>query len=136
YLNPSLGEVEEIEVINSAKFIHWSKDSKHIDIQVECGVNHIKDAMSDYSRRYDLDGRSDKVCLVVADIRHQGRGKSVEIINALNTSDDDQAYKNLLEIGEHAYQSRIETLKQTISTMAAQGKFGHKKYSSVQNDFI
>lgn len=136
YLNPSLGEVEEIEVINSAKFIHWSKDTQHIEIQVECAIDHVKKAMKEYSRRYNLDGRSDKVCLVVADIRHQGRGKSVEIIDALNTSDDEKAYKNLLEIGEHTYPERIKTLTDTIKAMVSTGKLGNKKYNQTKNDFV
>lgn len=136
YLNPSLSEVEEVEVINSAKFIHWSKDTQHTEIQVECGINHIKEAMKGYSRRYNLDGRSDKVCLVVADIRHQGRGKSTEIINALNTSSDEKAYTNLLEIGEPVFSGRIKTLRDTIKAMVSTGKFGSKKYNQAKNDFV
>jgi len=138
YLNPSLNEVEEIEAINAAKFVHWAdNDPEHQRLQVEIGVRHFSENMKLYSDRYGLNGRGDKVCLVVADIRHQGRAKSSVILAALNTGgDDEKAFKNLLEIGEEVYPGRIETLRKTINKSVAEGILGKRKYDREKGEFV
>jgi len=138
YLNPGLKEVEEIEAINAAKFIHWcDNDPQHPALQVAVGVEHLREAMKGYAQRYSLDGRSDKVCLVVADIRHQGRAKSSQILSALNTNgDDEKAFKNLLEIGKELFAVRVATLKSEANKLVAAGILGQRKYSVQQGDFV
>jgi hypothetical protein len=138
YLNPSVNEVEEIEAINAAKFIHWcDNDPEHQALQVAVGIEHVREAMKGYAQRYSLDGRSDKVCLVIADIRHQGRGRSSQILHAINTNgDDEKAFKNLLEIGKEIYAGRIATLKSETSKLVAAGILGRRKYSAQQGDFV
>ncbi|OQX27547.1 MAG: hypothetical protein BWK80_04740 [Desulfobacteraceae bacterium IS3] len=138
YLNPSLDEVEDIEVINSAKFVHWCNNiPSHREIQVECGITHIRNAMKNYAERYNLNGVIDKVCLVVADIRHQGRGKSSEILHALNTGKDyNEVYNNLLKIGVHEYESRIKTLKDTIANLVSEKRLEKMKYDINSRDFV
>ncbi|MGE0131736.1 MAG: hypothetical protein AB7U82_26940 [Blastocatellales bacterium] len=138
YLNPSVNEVEEIEAVNAAKFIHWcDNDPQHQALQVAVGIEHLREAMKKYAQRYSLDGRSDKVCLVVSDIRHQGRGKSSQILSALNTNgNDEKAFKNLLEIGKELYAGRIATLKTETNKLVAAGILGRRKYSAQQGDFV
>lgn len=138
FLNPSLAEVEEREVIQAAKIIHWANtDPEHQKIQVKVSLDKLKNGMKSYSRRYPLDGVVDTVCLVVADIRHQGRGRSSEIINALDTGgDDEQAVTNLLEIGMHTYSSRIEKLKKSIDGLRSKGQLGQKRYHQQTNEFL
>jgi hypothetical protein len=93
--------------------------------------------MKGYAQRYSLDGRGDKVCLVIADIRHQGRGRSSQILQALNTNgDDEKAFKNLLEIGKEIYAGRIATLKSETSKLVAAGLLGRGKYSVLLGDFV
>lgn len=130
YLNPSLQDVESVEVINAAKFIHWSENSTaHRAIQVETGIAHFKTAMKSYDRRYGLAGRLDKVCLAVADIRHQGRGSSQDILAALNTSgNDEKAYRNLLQIGATVYKTRIDTIDREVKKLVTAGILGAKRY--------
>ncbi|MFN7934572.1 MAG: hypothetical protein U0R19_14670 [Bryobacteraceae bacterium] len=130
YLNPTIQDVEPLEVINAAKMVDWSENfASHRAIQVETGIEHFKVAMESYARRYSLTGRLDKVCLVVADIRHQGRGSSVDILAALNTGgDDEKAYKNLLQIGSPVYQSRIDTIDREVKKLVTAGILGQKKW--------
>lgn len=130
YLNPTVQEVESAEVINAAKFVHWSENSaSHRAIQVETGIAHFQAAMKSYDRRYNLVGRLDKVCLAVADIRHQGRGSSQDILAALNTSgDDEKAYRNLLQIGAGVFQQRITTIDREVKKLVAAGILGVKRY--------
>src|SRR5215813_14079001 len=101
YLNPSLDEVEEIEAINAAKFIHWcDNDPQHQALQVTVGNGHLREPLKGYARRYSLVGRSYKVCVVVADIRHQLRGKSSPALSGLKPSGKhDGRLNSLLRMG-------------------------------------
>src|SRR5262249_132946 len=48
YLNPSLREIEDTEVIQAAKFIHWvQNDPSHRRTQVDVGIAHFRAKMSD-----------------------------------------------------------------------------------------
>jgi hypothetical protein len=138
YLNPSLSAIEDIEIINAAKFVHWSlNEEDHRTTQVELGIAHIRGAMAGYASRYALDQAIDKVCLVVTDIRHQGRAKSSQIIEALNTGgDQDAAYNNLLQIGLPWFEPRIKTLKKAIATLVSDGRLGTTKYDIASGDFV
>ena len=138
YLNPSLADVEEIEVIQSAKFIHWAIHSQqHRDIQVDCAIKNFKDAMQTYAKWYPLDGLPDKVCLIVADIHHQGRAKKAVVKEALNTDGNHQsAFNNLIKIGENSYSERIKTLKNEIKKLESSGSLGRLFYSKQLSDFV
>jgi hypothetical protein len=134
YLNPSLKEIEDIEVIQAAKFVHWAQnDEAHRQTQIEVGIAHFREKMSGYAKRYGLNGADDTICLVIADIRHQGRAKSPEIVAALQSSDPLNA---LLNIGEPRYHERLTTLRREIEALTNDGTFGSHKYSIDKGDFI
>jgi hypothetical protein len=134
YLNPSSKEVEDTEVIQAAKFIHWSQnDPTHRKAQVEVGITHFQRKMSQYASQYELDGVDDDICLVIADIRHQGRAKSSAILTALNSPKPLEA---LLRIGEPKYHQRLIVLRQAIKTLTLEGTLGAHKYSTAMTDFI
>ena len=134
YLNPSLKEVEDTEVIQAAKFIHWAQnDPAHRQTQIEIGVAHFKSKMSQYAKQYELDGVNDAICLVIADIRHQGRAKSPAIISALNSS---KPLAALLNIGEPKYHERLVVLRREIKNLTSEGTLGTHKYSITQKDFV
>ncbi|MBI3209741.1 MAG: hypothetical protein HYZ37_12700 [Candidatus Solibacter usitatus] len=138
YFNPSVQDVETAEAINAAKMVHWCEHAaSHREIQVRCGVEHFKAAMQSYSKRYQLDGRLDQVCLVVADIRHQGRGSSQEILTALATGGDENlAYRNLLDIGRAKFPQRIATIEREVVRLQQAGILGSYLYNDAQGDFI
>lgn len=134
YLNPSTREIEDTEVIQAAKFIHWAKtDPAHRLAQISIGVKNFKDKMFSYSRRYRLDNVEDYLCLLVADIRHQGRAKSPEIIAAMQSS---KPFDALLKIGQQRYPDRIRVLRREINDMLADGSLGRLRYSDAQKDFV
>lgn len=137
YLNPSLTEIENQELICSARFVHWAmNDAEHRNIQVETAIEHFKNNMIDYAKRFKLNGVPAKVCQVICDIRHQGRSTNDRIAAALNTNGDyEKAYSNLLTIGAANYSSRITTVKNTIASLIKQGLFD-KKYDAGQNEFV
>jgi len=134
YLNPSLREIEDTEVIQSAKFIHWAQnDAEHRRLQIEVGIGEIREKMRQYARRYQLDGADEVVCLLVMDIRHQGRAKS-EVITAALQSGNPVA--KLLEIGASRYPQRIAVLRKEIKALTDDGTFGGLKYSEATGDFV
>lgn len=134
YLNPSLREIEDTEVIQAAKFVHWAQnDPAHREVQIQVGIAHFKQKMSQYAQQYRLDGVDDAICLVIADIRHQGRAKSSAIISALNSRDP---LNKLLEIGETKYHERLLVLRREINRLIAEGTLGTHKYSMANDDFV
>lgn len=134
YLNPSRSEVEDTEVVQSAKFVHWAQnDPLHRQVQIETSIAHFKEKMVGYSDRYDLDGTLDSICLVIADIRHQGRAKSPAIVTALNSS---KPLESLLSIGEQKFADRISTLRKEIKKLTDEGTLGTHVYNREQRDFV
>lgn len=137
YLNPSLLEIETQELICSARMVHWSQsDPAHRKIQVEVAIKHFQEKMVEYDQRFGLNEAPAKVCQLVCDIRHQGRGTNDRIAAALNTNGDyDNAYQNLLSIGSVNYSKRIKSVDRTIKKLLEEEIF-LKKYNSRQKDFV
>lgn len=134
YLNPSLRQIEDTEVIQAAKFIHWvQNDPSNRLAQVDVGIRHFRGKMASYAKRYGLDGKPDTVCLVVCDIRHQGRAKSSAIVAALQSADP---LKALLDIGEPQYHHRLVVLRREIKRLIAEGTLGKRTYSATAADFV
>jgi hypothetical protein len=138
YFNPTVQAVEDVEVVNVAKMVHWCAHSPAARLaQVTTGVDLFRANMKAYARRYGLDGVDDTVCLVVADIRHQGRGLSADILRALATNGNPKkAYANLIDIGSHLYQGRCDTLNAAVKALVTAGKLGTHKYSVAAGDFV
>jgi len=137
YLNPSSAGVEDIEVINAAKFIDGTNQfPEQRELQADEAINTARQIMKVSGSRYALDGMIDTVCLVIMDIRHQGRGNGQAIITALNSGTTEQAkLKNLLKIGASAYPERIRTLKSEMQALIDAGTLGVKRYQLATNSF-
>ncbi|MDB5239758.1 MAG: hypothetical protein JWP57_383 [Spirosoma sp.] len=134
YLNPSLNEVEDTEVIQAAKLVHWvQNDPQHRLTQIDIGIKHFKAKMLEYATLYGLDGKSDILCLAICDIRHQGRGKSAIIKAALQSP---TPLKALLEIGEPKYHERLVVIRREINRLVVEGTLGKRKYSLAKKDFV
>jgi hypothetical protein len=134
YLNPSLREIEDTEVIQAAKFVHWAQnDAAHRQVQIDVGIAHFKENMARYAQQYALEGADDTICLVVADIRHQGRAKSSEIRAALQSANP---LSSLLGIGEPQYHQRLVVLRREIKALTNDGTLGTRKYSIANKEFV
>lgn len=133
YLNPTTKEIEDTEVIQAAKLVHWAQnDPLHRQAQIEVGIAHFRRNMLQYAARYGLDGAAAPLCLVVADIRHQGRARSPAIIAALARPKPLDA---LLSLGSVLYPERVKVLRREINALTADGTFGKLKYSVAKADF-
>jgi peptidoglycan hydrolase-like protein with peptidoglycan-binding domain len=136
YLNPSGGEVEDREVLSAAKFIHWSAHSeKHRNVQVKIGVQTVKGKLFAAQKKVPLEGRSDKVCLVVMDILHQGRGTYQAMRQIVQNNNDAAAYEKLLSIGATRYKERVATIRAEVTKLEAMGHIGIKHYVAAENEF-
>lgn len=134
YFNPSEKEVEDTEVIQAAKLVHWSHDQDHRNVQIKVGIDHFKSKMKTYAKWYpSLHGAVPEICLVVADIHHQGRANTGTVRLALQ---DSAPLAALLRIGAGQYDSRIGTLAKEIKALKAAGTFGALKYDKESNDFV
>lgn len=134
YLNPSRQQVEDTEIIQAARFIHWAQnDPVHRQMQIDIGIAHFKQKMLAYAQQYGLNGVVDTVCLVVMDIRHQGRAQSPAIVAALQSS---KPLESLLAIGEPKYHERLVTLRREIKKLVDEGTLGTHKYSTSKKDFV
>jgi hypothetical protein len=137
YLNPTLTEVDEQELICAARLVHWAaNDPAHRAIQVETAVDHFQKNMIAYNRRFSLEGVPANVCQLICDIRHQGRGTNDRIAFALNTNGNfEKAFSNLCTIGEVNFQSRIDTVRKTIRELSTSGNW-NKRYRAETNTFV
>ena len=135
YFNPSSGQVEDTEVIQAAKLVQWSQtDPAHRNVQVKVGIDHFRAKMKIYAGWYPmLNGAVPQICLMVADIHHQGRASSGTVRLALQSGDP---LGELLTIGEGQYDSRLQKLRDEIGVLTNDGTFGNLKYSAAQNDFV
>ncbi|MCF8144033.1 MAG: hypothetical protein K9N21_08950 [Deltaproteobacteria bacterium] len=86
-----------------------------------------------HARKLPLEGLSDKLCLVILDILHQGRAKYTAIKAALSRNDPFDA---LLSIGLNTYHDRIATLRAGILDLERKGIVGKRVYSNDVGDFI
>lgn len=137
YLNPTLDQIENQEIICAARMVHWAtKDAKHRRIQVKIAVEHFRENMKQYAQSYNLNGYPAKVCQVICDIRHQGRASSQQIISALDTGGNfETAYNRLLQLGQPLYASRVSTIRAVIKSLSDAGIFA-KKYKKSTNEFV
>jgi hypothetical protein len=136
YMNPGLQEIENQELICSARMVHWATHSaEHRRVQVATAIAHFRENMVEYSKRFNLNGVPAKVCQMVCDIRHQGRGMNDRIANAMNTDGNwELAFTNLCSIGSVNYSTRINTVRSTINGLLDSGTF-NLKYHSADNSF-
>ena len=137
YFNPSLKEVENQELICAARMVHWAtNDLEHRKLQVSESINLYKNNMKKYHKRFGLDSFPAKICFMICDILHHGRGKYDRIANAINTNGNyEKAFLNLCSIGEVNYSTRINTLKKILNEQEKKEIF-NKKYDAKTNSFI
>ena len=137
YLNPTSNDVEQQELICSARMVHWAlSDAAHRDLQVQTAVDFFQANIRDHAQSYNLHGFPDRVCAMICDIRHQGRAKSSHIITAINTNGNfDKAYENLSKLGQSAHGPRIQKVRAVIRDLINRQIFG-RTYDINVNDFV
>lgn len=132
HLNPDPDAVGEAERAYVARLMHWSEQSPAFRrLQVDVARAIVAKKMRVYESRYGLDGKSDVICAIVADIHHQGRAKVSAVRRAL--ADDDPKEALILVNPNEA--GRIANLRAKLAEMEAAGRLGQLRYVAASNSF-
>lgn len=134
YLNPTLDEVEDSEVIAAAKLIHWTANVLEArQIQIDQMVKTFRSFMGRAEARIEMSNRPATHCCVIADILHHGRGWKMTwpLIDAAVKSN--KPFLNLVDIGAPKWDDRKRKLRGAIDSNTA---FGGKVWSTMDHDFV
>ncbi len=132
HLNPDPDAVGEAERSYAARLTHWSEQSAAFrQTQVDVAFAILAKKMRVYDARYGLDGKSDTVCAVIADIHHQGRAKVSAVRKALAAADPGEA----LILVDPNETGRIANLRAKLAEMEAAGRLGQRRYVAASNAF-
>ncbi|MGF1860558.1 hypothetical protein [Photobacterium profundum] len=133
FLNAKRLEHDRQEVLQSARVIHWANEDKLLrELQVEVACDILQTKMEQrYARWYDLDGKSDTICALIADIHHQGRASKNKVKAALRSGNPEE---KLITINS-GYKGRIADLRSKLKDMEAKGQLGLKTYDAGLNEF-
>ena len=132
YLNPLRKPIDRQEVLQAARLIHWcSRDPAMRRAQVHVAADILQQKMMKrHARKLDLDGRSDTVCAIVADIFHQGRSDYATVRAILSSGSPEDA---LLTVNDAKWRGRNRRL---ASAIRQSGQFGSKVYKAATNEFV
>lgn len=135
YLNPSRRLIDEQEILNAARLMHWAEnDPECRQAQVSVAATILQEKMSSrYQGWYDLDGASDTTCAIIADIHHQGRASKETVAKALQEPDPLGA---LLTVNDKNYSRRNLRLSKKVAELEQRGSLGSTRYDAAANEFI
>jgi hypothetical protein len=134
YLNPTRVPIDRQEVLQAARLIHWTNansEARRAQVEVAAGILQRK-MLRSYSPKLGLDGKSDTICAIVADIFHQGRagrGGYARVKALLAGPDPVEA---LLNVGRENYPGRCDELRRLVKD----GRLGKKVYVAATNEFV
>lgn len=132
YLNPTLDEVEDAEVIAAAKVIHWTRNYPDAQLlQVQHMINTARALVINADKRLGLDGKTADLCCIIMDVLHQGRGKYAELQKALLAGNP---FAALLEIGALNEPGRVANLKAAMTSR--RGALMAKTWSRSAANFV
>lgn len=132
YLNPTLDDVEDAEVIAAAKLIHWTVH--HPDarlLQVQHMITTARRLVEQADRRLGLDGIGADLCCIVMDVRHQGRAGFDDLQAALLAR---RPFEALLAVGGDGEPERVRNLRAALEPRRDMLK--RKKWSRSNGDFV
>jgi len=133
YFNSTPDSVDRDESDRCARLVHWcTSDPAFRHLQVSFFVNQQRGKLNLHARKLPLEGLTDKLCITVLDILHQGRGTYAQITAALGKADPFDA---LLALGGATYKERVATLRQEIQKLEVRGIVGKKVFSKAAKDF-
>jgi hypothetical protein len=134
YFNSTPDSVDREESERCARLVHWcTSDPAFRHLLVSYFVTQQRGKLNIHARKLPLDGLTDKLCITVLDILHQGRATYAQIAAALGKADPFDA---LLALGGTTYKERVATLRQEIQKLEARGIVGKKVFSKAAKDFV
>lgn len=134
YLNPLRKTIEEQEVLQVTRLLHWTTNDDTVrHLQVSVANDILQRKMTErYNKWYGLNGKSDLLCAIIADIHHQGRATKSEVNKALQSINP---IEKLITINPKQT-GRINNLREVIDDLQKNGKLGKKTYDAANNEFV
>lgn len=134
FFNATPDTVDPVEAERAARMIDWTTRHRAArDLQVAFSVREQRKKLARHATKLPLDGLTDKLCLVVLDILHQGRAGYVAIRAALA---QDDPFDALLNLGSSAYAGRVATLRAAIRDLEGTGRVGTRVYDRASGQFV
>ena len=125
YLNPSTTKINNEEVLNAAKFVHWTlNDPRVIEKTVQVSFRILRKKAVSYAARFGLIGKRPELAIWICDMFHQGRGSVAKVKDALILPTFAQQLDALSRIdttGEH--QQRLDTVKTHVRILMDEDRF-------------
>jgi len=139
-LNPDPESAGATEARFLARLIHLMRsDATACDDQVGLAIDNFRQHLRAFHGK-GIDGRPDTICVVIGDIKNQGRGDDSAIAKCLMDGAkkvaNGEAMQRMLKIGSRTYADRIEALKLQIGKRAgSSGPLGAKVYDEATAGF-
>jgi hypothetical protein len=135
FLNPRRRLIDEQEILHAARLMHWTANDpvcRSAQVRVSAEILQRKVATR-YHPSYNLHGRDDTICTIIADIHHHGRASKDTVKAALRQSNKEKA---LLSVNNPQFQARNDRLAAIIKQMKDAGALGKKVYDAAANEFV
>jgi hypothetical protein len=125
YLNPSITSIDDAEVLNCAKLVHWAaRDPEMLITTTRVSIDTMKRKLARLDKMFSLTGRRPEVALWVSDIFHQGRARKETVARALALPDTAQQLAALAQIdGGGKYASRCTTVRKHLAVLIDERRF-------------
>jgi hypothetical protein len=136
YLNPSDQEVEDAEVLNAARFIHWTETHEEVRrVMLTAAISTAEDKLVQQNRARPLKSTNhpdplDTLCVAIIDILHHEGSKFAKVDDILKSEkNEDKALVALCNAGVD--EGRNKKLLKNIKEMKDQGKLGTQRFSDL-----
>lgn len=130
YLNRSSTRIENNEIVNAARLVHWTSNDPEVirkTILVSLGI--LKRKARGYAQRYGLYGRRPELAIWICDMFHQGRGSVSQVREALalpTFSEQLNALSRIDVTGQH--EGRLRTVKRCVDELIAEQRFSGVRF--------
>jgi hypothetical protein len=130
YLNPSSTRIDNTEIINAAKVVHWTTcDPEVVKKTVSVSLEILKRKAKRYATVYDLFGRRPELAIWVCDMFHQGRGSKAQVKAALKLSTFSDQIEALGRIDTTGmYEERLKTVRACVDQLIGEHRFKGVKF--------
>jgi hypothetical protein len=130
YMNPSSTWMDNEEIMNAAKFVHWATtDPEVVTKTIEVSLGILKRKALSYANRYGLFGRRPELAIWICDMFHQGRGSPSQVRAALALPTFFEQLEALSRIDTtENHGSRLSTVKKYVKILLDENRFNGVKF--------
>lgn len=136
YLNPNSYKINNVEILNAARFVHWTlADPDVVKTTVDVSLGILRRKAKGYGTKFDLIGRRPELAIWVCDMFHQGRGSVQQAKAALKLptfSAQLEALSRIDTTGMH--EERLKTVKEHVDELIDEKRFDGIRFGDPELD--